>query len=522
MTANFFEFQENLRNRRSAPPVMEGTEHTALSVSELTARITKVISTGLPASVLVRGQVSNVNRNRSSGHLYFTLKDPDACIDCVMFRSDAARLKFEPEDGMEVLASGRVGVYPQRGRYQLYINKLRPLGQGALEVAFQQLRRKLEAEGLFAAERKKLLPAYPLRIVVVTSREAAALQDILKVLNRFAWLRLALYAVPVQGDGAATKIAAALHHLNATIASRGGADVILLARGGGSLEDLWCFNEEIVARAVAASRIPIVTGIGHEVDVCICDLIADHHAHTPTEAAQVITAHWRNACDHLDGSSRRLDRMLRAMLTDMRQRLRSIERHECFRRPMDRVNQLRQLLDDRQRALQIAQERLIRNAGQVLHDATVRMAAFLPGTLGRFRELLDLRRRQLDQRFLVRIRSIDGKLSRASAKLQEHHPRLRLQLARQRLDAAGIRLSTALRRNLQERLRQVDALSRQLDSVSPQSVLRRGYTMTSRKKDGLPLRSEAQVKVGDKLITRFVDGQVESVVEDSNQLSLFE
>lgn len=522
MTANFFEFQEKLRRPRPSPAAAQGAEQTALSVSELTARITKVINGGLPASVLVRGQVSNVNRNRSSGHLYFTLKDADACLDCVMFRSDAARLKFEPEDGMELLASGRVGVYPQRGRYQLYATTLRPLGQGALELAFQQVRRKLEAEGLFAAERKKPLPAYPLRIVLVTSREAAALHDILKVLGRFQWLRLALYPVPVQGDGAATKIAGALHHLNATIDACGGADVILLARGGGSLEDLWCFNEEIVARAVAASRIPIVTGIGHEVDVSIADLIADHHAHTPTEAAQVITSNWRQASDHLDVSGRRLDRLLRTMLSDMSQRLRSIERHECFRRPMDRVNLLRQLLDDRQQTMRSAQERLLRGASEHLHKSTTRLGVFLPRVTRRFRELLDLRRQQLDQRFVSRLRSAQEKLSRAAAMLQDHHPRLRVQLAAQRLDAAQLRLATASRRDVQARVQQIEAISRQLDAVSPRSVLRRGYTMTSRKKDGLPLRSAAQVKPGDKLITRFADGQVESVVEDSRQLSLFD
>lgn len=521
MTANFFEFQEKLRRPRPSPAPAEGAEQIALSVSELTARITKVINGGLPASVLVRGQVSNVNRNRSSGHLYFTLKDADACLDCVMFRSDAARLKFEPEDGMELLASGRVGVYPQRGRYQLYATTLRPLGQGALELAFQQVRRKLEAEGLFAAGRKKPLPAYPLRIVLITSREAAALHDILKVLGRFQWLRVAIYPVPVQGDGAATKIAAALHHLNATI-DHHRADAILLARGGGSLEDLWCFNEEIVARAVAASRIPIITGIGHEVDVSIADLIADHHAHTPTEAAQVITAQWRHAAEHLDGSGRRLDRLLRAMLSDMGQRLRSIERHECFRRPMDRVNLLRQLLDDRQRTMRSAQERLLRGASDRLHKSTNRLGLFLPGATRRFRERLDLYRVQLDQRFVARLRSAGEKLSRAAALLQDQHPRLRVQLAAQRLDAAQLRLATASRRDVLARVQHIEAISRQLDAVSPQSALRRGYTMTSRKKDGQPLRSAAQVKPGDKLITRFADGQVESVVEDSRQLSLFD
>lgn len=525
MTANFFEFQAKLTRPRATPkasPVTAADEAGAMSVSELTARITKVINSGMPPTALVRGEVSNLNRNRSSGHLYFTLKDADACIDCVMFRSEAARLKFDPADGMELLAGGRIGVYPQRGRYQLYINTLRPLGQGALELAFQQVRCKLEAEGLFAAERKKPLPAYPLRIVIVTSREAAALQDVLKVLRRFPWLHLMLYPVPVQGDGAAGKIAAAIAHVNATLGASGGADVLLLARGGGSLEDLWCFNEEAVARAVAASRIPVVTGIGHEVDVSIADLAADHHAHTPTEAAQVITALWRGANDQLDAIGLRLLRGLRTRVADARQRLRSIERHEAFRRPTDRVNLLRQLLDDRQRAMRIAEERLLRDARDRVQAASGRLAGFLPATVGRFRELLADRRQRLGQAFAFRLRDARERLTHAATLLQECHPRLQVRLAVQKLDSLDARLASAAQRKVQSQSQQVDALARELEAVSPQSVLRRGYTMTTRKRDGQPLRSASEVKPGDKLVTRFVDGEVESVAQDSKQLSLFE
>jgi exodeoxyribonuclease VII large subunit len=522
MTANFFEFQAKLRKPRSAAQPNVTGEETAVSVSELTAQITRVINTGMPAAVLVRGELSNVNRNKSSGHLYFTLKDSEACIECVMFRSEAMRLKFQPEDGMEILAAGRIGVYPQRGRYQLYANTIRPLGQGALELAFQQVRRKLEAEGLFAAERKKPLPAYPLRIVVVTSREAAALHDILKVLRRFAWMRIMIYPVPVQGDGAGLKIAAALQHLNATIPTRGGADVILLARGGGSLEDLWSFNEEVVARAIVASHLPVVSGIGHEVDVSIADLVADHHAHTPTEAAQVVTAQWRGAADHLDGAGRRLARVLGTMLSDLTQRLRAIERHEAFRRPTDRVNMLRQLLDDRQRSLRVAEDRMLRDATDRIQSAMTRLGGFFPRVLIRFREMLGDFRQRLDQRFAIRLRSARDQLARSETMVQEHHPRLRVRLAGQKLDMAEIRVANASRRNVRGRIQQIDALARQLDAVSTQSVLRRGYTMTTRKKDGLPLRSASQVKPGDKLTTRFADGQVESIVEDSKQLSLFD
>ena len=280
------------------------------------------------------------------------LKDPGACVDCVIFKSDAQRLKFKPADGMELLAGGRVGIYAQRGRYQLYVSSLSPIGQGALELAFQQLRAKLQAEGLFAPERKKPLPAFPINIVLVTSRQTAALQDMLKVLRRFPFLQLSVFHVPVQGEGAGEKIAEALGLLNRQAAKgKRVVDVMLLGRGGGSLEDLWAFNEEVVARAIAKSAIPIVTGVGHEVDVSISDLVADYHAHTPTEAAQVIVAQWRNAPDAIDTIVLRSRRALRQSLTDARQRLSAIERHEVFRRPTDRIDQIRQLLDDRQRTL---------------------------------------------------------------------------------------------------------------------------------------------------------------------------
>jgi len=278
VTADFFDFQQKLLRPRTAPKPQPPPAEQAISVSELTAKITRVLNTGLPGNFLVRGEVSNFNRNKSSGHIYFTLKDAEACIDCVMFRGEAARLNFEPEAGMELLAGGRIGVFPQRGRYQLYVSSLRPLGQGALELAFRQVKAKLEAEGLFSPDRKKPLPAYPRRIVLVTSPQAAALHDMLKVFRRFPFLRVMLYGVPVQGDGAAQKIAPAIRHINAAIDSVGGAEVIILARGGGSLEDLWAFNEECVARAVAASRIPVVSGIGHEVDVSIADLVAGEPA----------------------------------------------------------------------------------------------------------------------------------------------------------------------------------------------------------------------------------------------------
>ena len=218
-------------------------------------------------------------------------------------------------------------------------------------MAFKQLRARLDREGLFLPERKKPLPDFPTRIIIVTGTQTAALQDVLKVLRRFPWLKLFVYHVPVQGDGAGERIAQALAHVNRTIGSIGGADLVLLARGGGSLEDLWAFNEEGVGRAIAASRLPVVTGIGHEVDTSIADLVADYFAHTPTEAAQVVTRNWRTAPQVIESAGLRLARELRNLMAHARGHLAAVERHEAFRRPLDRVRSLQQHLDHQDRTL---------------------------------------------------------------------------------------------------------------------------------------------------------------------------
>jgi exodeoxyribonuclease VII large subunit len=449
----------------------------AMTVSQLTVMIERAVRT-LPQRLLVRGEVSNFSRHGPSGHLYFTLKDPGACVDCVMYRSDAARLKFGPQDGMELLASGRVDIYRQRGRYQFYATRLEPLGQGALELAFQQLRAKLDAEGLFGAERKKALPLYPASVALVTSLQTAAVQDMLKVLAGFGWVRVMIHHVPVQGEGAAEQIAAALAQLNREAQRLGGIDVILLGRGGGSLEDLWEFNEEVVARAIVASDIPIVTGIGHEVDVSIADLAADYHAHTPTEAATVAMRHWRAAPEALDALGIRLRREIRTLAQDARQRLRQLEQSAVFRRPTDRINAARQFLDDRQRALTL-------------------------GLVGR------LRRGQ-------------ETLGRAESQLREHHPRHLTRRAGQKVEEMARRSERAVREDLRRRGRELDALAGHLAAVGPEQVLRRGYSITMLKKTSQVVKSAAALKSGDVLVTRLADGSVQSTVDDARQLKLFE
>ncbi|HSI35959.1 MAG TPA: exodeoxyribonuclease VII large subunit [Tepidisphaeraceae bacterium] len=486
MSGSFWDFKEKFV-RKSAPgtPARDDSAPGSrnpkgpepLSVSQLTGQIERALKDCLPASVLVRGEVSNFKHHAASGHMYFTLKDADACIDCVMFRSEAARLKFKPGDGLDLVATGRVGVYGQRGKYQLYITTLNPLGQGALELARQQIESKLRAEGLFEADRKRELPRFPTRIAVVTSTGTAALQDILKVVRRFPFLSVCVYHVPVQGEGAAAKIAAALTHLGKAHEQIGGVDVVLLARGGGSLEDLWQFNEEVVARAVAACPIPVISGIGHEIDVSIADLAVDYHAHTPTEAAQVATREWRTAGELVDSVAHRVRRQVRLSVADARRRLDGLARHEVFRRPADVVDRLRQQLDDREQALALA--------------------------VG------------------ARLRAGRAKLAKVESRLVERHPRHLVRLHGQRLGLAAKSLGRAIAHWREHMRDKLDALAGRVECVNPEVVLKRGYSVTLLKKGGQVIRDPADVKPGDRIVTRLSGGEIESRVEDVKQMELF-
>ena len=477
---NFWDYQEGLRKKKNEPAREQSgqTKARPMTVTQLTGLIEKAIRKGVPPTVTVQGEISGFKIQHGSGHAYFSLRDRNACIDCVMFQDSAAGLKFAPADGMELVATGRVGVYGQRGKYQLYVSSIVPVGQGALELARQQIIARLQAEGLFDPERKKPLPAYPQRVALITSTQTAAIADMYKVLGRFPAITLMVFHVPVQGEGSAERIAEAIRLVNRDRERVGGVDVMIVGRGGGSLEDLWEFNEECVARAIAGSRIPVITGIGHEIDVSIADLAADYHAHTPTEAAQVATQLWRGARDLVDGTALRLRRELRGVIQDGRRRLVGIERHECFRRPMDRVNQLRQVVDDRQR--------------------------------------------QLMSGMAARIRAASDRLARIAARMQERHPRNQLQLFAAKVDGLSTRLARSAEGDHARRAAMVDALAKRLAALNPQQVLRRGFSITTAKRGGVLVRSASQVKPGDTVVTRLADGQIESTVEDARQFKLFD
>ena len=292
------------------------TGRAVLSVSELTRRLQEVMEDRFPA-VWVEGEISNF-RLYGSGHAYFTLKDADAQLRAVLFRNRGRRIKFEPADGLHVMAFGSIEVYPQRGEYQLVVELLEPKGLGALQLAFEQLKARLQAEGLFDQARKRELPRFPRKIGIVTSTSGAAIQDMLRVIGRrFGELHIVIAPCRVQGEGAAEEIAQGLRDLNAL----GGVDVIIVGRGGGSLEDLWAFNEEVVARAIAASKIPVVSAVGHEVDFTIADFVADLRAPTPSAAAELVVREKQAVVDTLAQLRARLERLAARPLRDLERRV---------------------------------------------------------------------------------------------------------------------------------------------------------------------------------------------------------
>lgn len=318
-----------------------------MTVTDLVTRAREVLE-GMFARVWVQGEISNFKKH-SSGHCYFTLKDATGQLRCAMFKMANRGLKFKVADGLQVVAGGRLSVYTARGDFQMIAETLEPAGVGALQLAFEQLKAKLAAEGLFDASRKRPLPEFPQRIAVVTSATGAAIQDILNVTGRRSPLAdISLYPVRVQGAGAAEEIARALDRLNAV----GGWDVIICGRGGGSLEDLWAFNEEVVARAIAASRIPVISAVGHEIDYTIADFAADVRAETPTAAAEMVVQDRRELLGRVQSLSRVLANALAEQLRSGRQRLDRLMRSAVLQQPRRVFEPLAQRLDDLRTALQ--------------------------------------------------------------------------------------------------------------------------------------------------------------------------
>ena len=319
-----------------------GENDRVLSVWELTFRIKDLLETSFPA-VWVEGEISNLSRPRS-GHCYLTLKDERAQISAVIWRNTAARLRFDLQDGLEVACRGEIGVYPPHGKYQLIVRQVQPKGIGALELAFRQLHDRLAAEGLFDPRRKRPVPKFVRRVAVVTSPSGAAIHDFLQVLRRRSpGTRVLLVPVRVQGQGAAAEIAGAIRLVNRLQTP---LDCLVVTRGGGSLEDLWAFNEEVVVRAICGSRIPVVSAVGHEIDVTLSDLAADVRALTPSESAERMAPSMDEVSARLRQYQQRLMAAVRSRSWAARSRLDGLAGRRVFRRPLERIQNLQRKLDD--------------------------------------------------------------------------------------------------------------------------------------------------------------------------------
>jgi exodeoxyribonuclease VII large subunit len=484
-------------------------ERHVWTVVELTARIRDLLE-GEFHDLWVEGEVSNC-RLAQSGHLYFTLKDAKAQIRCVCFRDQLRLLKFRPEDGLHVTVRGSISVYEPRGEYQIYVEHIEPVGLGALQLAFEQLKKRLEAEGLFAIERKKPLPVLPRRIGVVTSPKGAALRDILRVLRRrFPNLHVIIFPVKVQGEGAAAEIVEAVRYFNRAKL----VDVMILARGGGSLEDLWAFNEEILARAIAESEIPIISGVGHETDFTIADFVADVRAATPSQAAEIVVRTRQEFERQIAEHARRLVQRMRVRFLEWRHEVRDLREARGFRRVEDMVRRYRQQLDE----LGAGMAESLRTRLQELHErlrvAQARVASFdlrgraaalrmrierLEGELGAVLERVVTKKRRRFTRAQVRIASMD---------LRARVGRLRRQLEQQ---SNGLR--TLADHLLVAKRRRWEAASVRLQERSPFQLLERGYAI-ARDAAGNVVRSVDQVALGDTVAVRLARGELGATVKE--------
>ncbi len=352
-------------------------EDRVLKVRDLTRLVKGVLEESFP-SVVVEGEISNFKRHMPSGHLYFTLKDEEAQVRCVMWRSDAAKVRFEVSDGMKVIVKGRVSLYEPRGDFQLYAVDLVPAGQGALQLAFEQLKKKLEDEGLFDEERKREIPEFPSRIGVVTSLEGAAVRDIISIISRrFPAVEVVIYPVKVQGDGAAEEIARAIRDFNKLST----VDVLIVGRGGGSLEDLWAFNEEVVARSIFDSAIPVISAVGHQVDYTIADFVADVRAATPSAAAELVVPDRQEVVAGVQSEVRTMGRLIEQKIYGLTLELDKLSHHYALQQPSSLVDQKSQLADELTRRLETETQHYVDVTGQKLIAVESHLNALNPSAV---------------------------------------------------------------------------------------------------------------------------------------------
>lgn len=427
------------------------------TVSRLNREARRRLEAGF-ALTWVEGEISNLARP-ASGHIYFSLKDADAQVRCAMFRSRNAHLGFTPENGMNVLLRARVGLYEPRGEFQLVAEHMEEAGDGALRRAFEALKHRLDSEGLFDTARKRPLPTLPGCIGVVTSPSGAAIRDILTTLRRrFPALPVILYPVPVQGTGAGEQIARSIR----LAGDRAECDVLIVGRGGGSLEDLWSFNEEVVARAIHDSPIPVVTGIGHEIDFTIADFVADCRCPTPTGAAERVSPDQQEWLARLEGLAQRLGTITRRHLAHRRQRMEWLGKR--LRHPGRRLQDIGQRLDELEGRL-----------GNGLHS---------------------------------RLRHARARLETLEARVHRHNPGTRVNQLRDRFAEQQRRIEAAWRHAASDRQRRLGSLGRALDAVSPLATLGRGYAIVSKLPEQTLLRTARDAEVGDLVEARLGEGRL--------------
>ena len=457
----------------------DGSNRPVFTVGELSQALKRVVE-GEFAWVSVRGEVSGFKR-AASGHLYFSLKDSDAVLDAVCWRGVAGRLGIAPEDGLEVVATGKLSTYPGRSRYQIVVERLELSGAGALLALLEARKKALAEEGLFDEARKRALPYLPERVGVVTSPTGAVIRDILHRLHDRFPRRVLVWPVKVQGAGAAEEITAAIEGFNRL--DPGGPiprpDLLIVARGGGSLEDLWAFNEEVVVRAAAASEIPLISAVGHETDVTLIDLAADRRAPTPTAAAEIAVPVRADLLERTQSLDHRLGASLRRQIAERRTRV-----------------------DGLGRGLPTARDRLT-TAGQRLDDWSERLARGARGRLAAERQAID-RLRPLRPRQLLALKR--QQLAHAAGRLAADRPTGRIAQARQASETLAERLARAGRAAVSERAVRVETAARLLEGYSYRGVLARGYAVVRDQRER-PLTSAAAVKSGAALSLEFHDGR---------------
>ncbi|HEX5413252.1 MAG TPA: exodeoxyribonuclease VII large subunit [Terriglobia bacterium] len=491
-------------------------ERKLYTVAELSLAVKELIETSFP-DVWVTGEVSNF-RAAASGHCYFTLKDASAQLRAVCFRNQARCLKFKPQDGLAVIARGQLSVYEARGEYQLCVDYLEPAGVGALQLAFEQLRKRLATEGLFDQARKKPLPVLPRAIGIVTSPSGAAIRDILRVLKRrFPNMSVLLYPAAVQGAVAAGEIVEGIKYFNQYAL----VDVLIVGRGGGSMEDLWPFNEESVARAIAASTIPVISAVGHETDFTISDFVADLRAPTPSAAAEMVVHRREDFLLEVANRVRQMSQNIRLRMSEARAELTELRMHRAIQQFPARVQERSQRVDESLGEMERSLRGRLEGARRQHLELTTRLLRFEP------KRLLELRWAQIQYR-KTQLGRVQSELSmlmgerlhasrvvwtRASSGVMSYNLRGTLRLRLASVHARDIELHGSIGRVITEHRHRVKHYQSLLEERSPLTILNRGYSIT-RDQENRIVRNAGQVGIGDGLSIRLAQGELGATVNE--------